>query len=208
MVEGEDTSHCDANNDQVTGHFKRARSPERVYHPLSGPGKAMPMPSQRIADCTTLQRLLQQTNADWEALAQSIHADQDMLEALQRRQKNLHLLLTLDPVAPAKACPALAAQIASLEQQIILLAQKLELEKARRHALEQQFDQARLALVTIRRMSQRRQGHWAAGRKLLARSIKWSLRSFWAALQASEAGAEIIPRDRPLGDHPLSPPTA
>ena len=165
------------------------------------------MPPQRITDYTALQRLLQQADADWERLTRTIQADQQTLEALQRHGANLHLLLALELETPAKPCPALAAQCAAVECQLARLEQQLLLERARRDALEEQFDQARLALITLRRMSQRRQSRRASGMRLLIRSVKWFLRELWTALQTFECGSEVIPRDRLVGQQHLSPPT-
>lgn len=164
------------------------------------------MPLQRTTDYAALRRLLQQADADWEMLTQSLRADQQALEALQQRHENLRLLLALDCEMPAKACQALTAQGAALACQIALLEQKLVQERARRDALEQEFDQARLALVTLRRMSQRRRSRRAFGIRLLVRSGKWFLRELWSGLQTFEHGAEVIPRDQPLGEQHLFPP--
>lgn len=174
---------------------------------MSGPGKDLPMPLQRTTDYAALRRLLQQADADWERLTQSLQADQQALEALQQRHQNLRLLLALEREMPSKACQALTAQGAALACQIALLEQKIIQERARRDALEQQFDQARLALVTLRRMSQRRRSRWASGRKLLIGSMKWFLHELWSGLQTFEYGSEIIPRDQSLGEQHLFPPT-
>lgn len=165
------------------------------------------MLSQRIPDDMALGRLLQQADAEWEIVTKSIQADQQAYEALQRHCANLHLLLTLELETPAKPCPALAAQCALVERQLARLEQKLLLERACRDALEQQFDEARLALVTLRRMSQRRRSRRASSVRLLLHSMKWFLRELWAGLQTIEYGAEIIPQDRPLGQQHFSPPT-
>lgn len=167
----------------------------------------MAMPPRRITDHAALRRLLQQTDADWEMLTQSLQVDQRTLEALRQRQQNLRLLLALDCELPAKACQALTAQGAALERQIALLERKLVQERARRDALEQQFDQARLALVTLRRMSQRRRSRWASRRKLLIALMKWFLRELWSGLQTFEYGAEVIPNDQALREQHLLPPT-
>jgi predicted O-linked N-acetylglucosamine transferase (SPINDLY family) len=165
------------------------------------------MPSQQISDYMTLRRLLQQADAEWERLTRSIQADQQACEALQRHCENLHLLLALELETPAKPCPALAAQCALVECQLAQLEQKLLLERARRDLLEQQFDQVRLVLVTLRRMSQRQRDRRASSMRLLLRSMKWLLREFWAGLQTFEYGSQVIPNDRPLGQQYLSPPT-
>ena len=165
------------------------------------------MPPQRMVDYTALRRLLQQADADWELLTRSIQADQQAFEALQGHCANLRLLLALELETPTKSCPALAAQCAVVERQLAWLEEKLLLERARRDALEQQFDQARLALITLRRMSQRRQSRRASGMRLVLRSMKWFLREFWAGLQTIEYGSEVIPPDRPLGQQHFSPPT-
>ena len=164
------------------------------------------MLSQRITDYTALRRLLQQADADWEMLTQRIQADQQTFEALQRHCANLRLLLALDLETPAKPCPALAAQCALVERQLARLEEKLLAERACRDALEQQFDEARLALVTLRRMSQRRRSRWASRRKLLIGSMRWFLRELWSGLQTFECGSETIPSDRPPGQQHLFPP--
>ena len=167
----------------------------------------MAMPLQRTTDYTALQDLLHQVDADWETLTRTIQADQRALEALQQRHQNLRLLLALEREMPSKTCQALTAQGASLECKIALLEQKIAQERARRDTLEQEFDQARLALVTLRRMSQRRRSRWVSGRKLLIVSMKWFLRELWSGLQTFEYGSEIIPRDQSLGERHLFPPT-
>ena len=165
------------------------------------------MPSQQIRDYMALRRLLQQADAEWEGLTRSIQADQQAYEALQRHCANLRLLLALELETPAKPCPALAAQCALVERQLARLEQKLLLERARRDLLEQQFDQARLVLVTLRRMAQRRRDRRASSLKLLLRSMKWFLRELWAGLQTFEYGSQIIPNDRTVGQQHFSPPT-
>ncbi len=165
------------------------------------------MPSQQIPDYMALRRLLQQTDAEWEKLTERIQADQQVCAALQRHCANLRLLLALELETPAKPCPALTAQYALVERQLARLEQKLLLERARRDLLEQQFDQARLALVTLRRMSQRRRDRRASSMRLLLRSMKWLLHEFWAGLQTFEYGSQVIPNDRPLGQQHFSPPT-
>jgi hypothetical protein len=174
---------------------------------MSGSGKEAFMLSQQIPDYMALRRLLQQTDAEWERLTERIQADQQAYEALQRHCVDLRLLLAFEFETPAKPCPALAAQCALVERQLASLKQQLLLEQARRDALEQQFDEARLALVTLRRMSQRRQGRRASGMRLLLCSMKWLLRELWAGLQTFEYGSEVTPNDRPLGQQHFSPPT-
>ncbi|HEU5198281.1 MAG TPA: hypothetical protein VFU32_01520 [Ktedonobacterales bacterium] len=165
------------------------------------------MSSQQIPDDMTLRHLLQQADAEWERLTERIQADQQACDALQRHCANLRLLLALELEPPAEPCPALAAQCALVERQLACLEQRLLLERARRDALEQRFDEARLALVTLRRMSQRRRSRRASGMRLLLYSMKWLLRELWAGLQTFEYGSEVIPQDRPLGQQHFSPPT-
>ena len=165
------------------------------------------MPSQQIPDYLALRHLLQQADAEWERLTECIQADQQACDALRRHSANLRLLLALEFETPAKPCPALAAQCAFVERQLARLEQQLMLERARRDALEQQFDEARLALVTLRRMSQRRRLRRSSGLRLMLRSMKWLLRELWAGLQTFEYGSEIIPNDRTVGQQHFSPPT-
>ena len=92
-----------------------------------------------------LRRLLQQIDAQWEALAHSIQEDQDVLLATQHHCENLHLVFTLDPEPRMPECPAIAAYLNTAEHEMQQIKQTMLLKQEKLKELERQFDQARLA---------------------------------------------------------------
>ncbi|HLW02915.1 MAG TPA: hypothetical protein VKT82_29940 [Ktedonobacterales bacterium] len=143
---------------------------------------------------------MQQADATWDELTQSIQGHQACLGGLQQRLEHFHLALALLGEQPSGSTRALAMQMAALQQQIAQLEEQISQENARRSAATRQFEQARLALTALRRP---RPGQWhILASKLLNRCLKPSLRFFWTALQHSCEWSEIIPSDLPLENRP------
>lgn len=143
---------------------------------------------------------MQQADARWEELTQSIQGHQAYLDGLQQRASALHLALALLGEQTSGPTRALAAQMAALKQQITQLEQQMALENARRSAVTRQFEQARLALASLRRP--RPSQRLLLVRKLLNRCFKYPLRKFWAVLQRSCEWSEVIPSDLSLKNRP------
>lgn len=95
--------------------------------------------------CAHLRRLLQQIDAQWEALAYSLQEDQRTLRAAQQHWENLYLVFALDPEPPLHECPAIAAYLNTAEQEMRQIQQTMLLKQEELRTLERQFDQARLA---------------------------------------------------------------
>ena len=147
-----------------------------------------------------LRSLMQQADATWDELTRSIQGHQAYLAGLQQRAAALHLALALLGEPSAGPTHALAAQVAALEQQIAQLEQQVSLENARRSAVTRQFEQARLALVSLRRPRTRQRQ--ILFRKLLNRCFQAPWRVFWSSLQRSCDWSEVIPSDLSLKNRP------
>jgi hypothetical protein len=92
-----------------------------------------------------LRRLLQQIDAQWEALADSLQEDQHMLRVTQQHWENLHLIFALDPEPQLNEYPAITAYLKTAEQVMQQIQQTMLLKQEELKELERQFDQARLA---------------------------------------------------------------
>jgi hypothetical protein len=148
-----------------------------------------------------LEQRMRQVDADWEALARSIQADKQRLLCLQEHLDNLRLLLSLPLDEPPAEAPAMLAQIARLEEQSTLLRERITTQDARRNAIEQQFEQARLAWVALCCLPPKRGLRRAQFRKRVAIWLGRSLSRFWALLECSAGSSGVIPDDLWLRRH-------
>lgn len=148
-----------------------------------------------------LEQQMRQADAEWEALTRSIQADQQRLAALEQHLDRFHLLFLPLPDELVSEAPAITAQMELLERQIASLGQCILLQNARRNAIERQFEQARLALAVLRRVSQRHSSRLALAHKLLTTCLRLSLRGFRAFLNGPAYYGESIPNDFTLRRH-------
>ena len=116
------------------------------------------MPPQRgistLAHQTTrLQALLQDSDAEWEDVTRSIQADQQELQGIQVSMRQFQRLLTPTPGAASDISPALAAHLKARALLVRELRETIHLKEQQRHACEQRFEQARVALAAIQRQA-------------------------------------------------------
>jgi hypothetical protein len=154
--------------------------------------------SSQVAE---LEQQMRQADADWEAVTQSIQADQQCLETLQERLRDFRLFLSLSQGVSSGRAPAIAAQMQLLEQQMVLLSQRIRSQKLRRNAIEQRFDQARLARATLLRASPDHLSRSALVHKFPTSWMKRPVLRFWAFLERPGDNNQIIPGDLWLRRH-------
>lgn len=127
-----------------------------------------------------LRRLLQQIDAQWEALAHSLQEDQHMLRATQQHWENLQLIFALDPEPQLRECPAIAAYLNAAEQVMQQIQHTMLLKQEELKELERQFDQARLASATAQQKTCLGQGaHRPVMKYFLMNSLARPLRILW-----------------------------
>ena len=102
---------------------------------------------------TRLQALLQEIDAEWEDVTRSIHADQQALQAMEVPMRQLQRLLTPPPGAASDISPVLAAHLKARALLVRELRETIHLKEQQRHACEQHFEQARVALAAIQRQA-------------------------------------------------------
>lgn len=142
-----------------------------------------------------LEQQMRQADADWEAVTRSIQADQERLAALEQHLDRFRLFFQPLPGESFGEAPAITAQMELLEQQIASIGQCILSQRARRNAVERQFEQARLTLAVLRRVSQRHPSRLALAHKLLTSCLRLPLRGFRAFLNGPAYYGEHIPND-------------
>ena len=110
-----------------------------------------PTTDDRPLEIARLERRMEQADAEWEQLTQSIDADKELLAVLRRQVEHCHIVLAMQGERALGSPSTLADQVATLERQMERLERHLALENLRRSVLMKQFEGARLALATIRR---------------------------------------------------------
>ena len=127
-----------------------------------------------------LRRLLQQIDAQWEALAYSLQEDQQMLRAIKQHWENLHLIVALDPEPQLRECPAISAYLNRAEQAMQQIQHTMQLKQEELRQLERQFDQARLAGVTAQqKICPGQHTHRLVIKYFLMNSLARPLRILW-----------------------------
>ena len=158
-----------------------------------------PMAEKLPLQVTELRCLMQQCDEDWDELTQSIQADTLRLADAQQHLENFRLLLASQCEQPLCQMMALTMRAAALECQVALLQQGIALKGARRNSLARQFDQARLALVALRKTAPvKRPVFPARAWKLLIACVQRPLRGCWSALRRPVEHGEVIPGGTPL----------
>lgn len=97
-----------------------------------------------------LQNLLPKMDSEWETLTSYIQADQQRLTVLEEWQQEFTLLLRAEPERVTPSTLALIGQLDMVERQIRQVADEIAHKQLLRRALEQRFDEVRLALRALR----------------------------------------------------------
>ena len=112
------------------------------------PVRFQPSTNGAAGQRANLRHLLQEIDAQWEALAHSIQEDQHILLATQQHWENLHLVFALDPEPRIHECPAIAAYLNAAEQEMQQIKRTIRLKQEQLKELEREFDQARFSVAT------------------------------------------------------------